>query len=661
MAINKIVSVLVLANAVVVGVGDAAGASLMISARDVASAPLVIGKAKVEADKQGAFLCGGVPRGSGLLAFVPLKIEGATELVVTPCIEVTNPFGDRADWVGVDLSFDGVTYKPLAAVKGHRGKKREFVKFCEALTIPCKGKVRAFVRIRLSAWWYPKFPRFRWLKLDAKPESARVVIDKNWTRGDFLAAFRRARPTRRAKPAPHVIYLCGPVSGILLWERFMRQEPVDAIVGLAGVSLNGWTAAEVVGLAEVLEAMGIPFMLRAGAPNAIAISPEVADKAFDVAPTMCRGVFAGEVWNCGAAYKQLDHFVRILDVAHRRGKKFAWFEHGRDGAHGLGFWGWCMDQPQMFSKVFDKRFHDTLIPMHENNDPRSQMANLGIVLGAWLQGLGDEWGASVQTWWWNDAGYGRCPTCPPELITRMMALYLALGATWFEIEGPEMFLAWDERGLPIRSPQWPGLSKAYELLTNGWLRIPSKDEVASIPRVGFVLRKGKSGLSIFDPHPWRPRVPSTYIPSKLYGVSNYGDELFPLTSCGFVPLFSPHTPLPAGFFSIETDGRRLWAEGAEVDISRAAAIVEEKATKLPVVSPDACAAVWREGKGLKILLLHPQERAPASVKARLEIRADFRMLRDVQTGENFKVLGGVANVPLSPERRIRILATKHQP
>jgi len=35
----------------------------------------------------------------------------------------------------------------------------------------------------------------------------------------------------------------------------------------------------------------------------------------------------------------------------------------------------------------------------------------------------------------------------------MALLYLALGATWLEIEPPEMFVSWDKRGLPVRSGQ----------------------------------------------------------------------------------------------------------------------------------------------------------------------------------------------------------------
>jgi len=637
---------------------SAGGASLTLSAHDVASAPLVIGKAGVERDEEGAFLCGAAPRGSGFLAFLALRVEKATRLTITPCMEIANPFGDRADWVGVDLSFDGVNYKPLAAVKGHRGKKREFVRFCEPLTVPCEGKARLFVRVRIGPWWYPKFPRFRWLRLDTESERARLAIDKGWTGDDFLTAFRNARTAQEPKPAPHMIYLCGPVEAILLWERHMKHDPIDAIVGLAGVSIRGWTEGEIVRLAQVFEAMGIPFMLRAGAPGAVDTSSEVANKVFSAAPTTCRGLFVGEVWNSDIAYQEYDYFLRLVEVANKRGKKFVWFEHGRDGRHGLGFWGWCMDQPRMFAGVFDRRFHKTLIPMHENNDPRSQMANLGIVMGAWLQGLVEEWGASVQNWWWNDAGYGRCSTCPPELITRMMALYLALGATWFEIEDSGMFLAWDEQGLPTRSTQWSGFLRAYRLLGNGWLRIPSKHDAISFPPVGFVLRKGESGRSCFDPHPWQPVVPSSYIPSRLYCVSNYRDELLPLTPCGFVPLFTPHAEVPKGFFPIETDGRRFWANDAEIDFSKALALVEKNSASLPFISHDACLVAWREKNGFKLLLLHPREKEPTSLTAHVEVRTDARALKDVQSREEFEVVAGVASVPLSRETTMRILVTR---
>jgi len=641
---------------------ECGAARLTITPADVLKAPLTFGKGAVENDAAGPYLCGGVERGSGFLAYLPLEVRGARRVVLTPDIEVANPFGDRSDWVGVDVSFDGVHYEPAAAVKGRRGRKKNLVKCCQPAVFSCEGRTHLFLRVRIGPWWYRRFPRFRGVTLEVEPRGAAVGIDREWGRDAFLAAFRReyaGDDGRKAESPPHVIYLCGPVAGILFSQTFLRQEPVDAIVGLTGGSLKGWSEAEIVALAELFEAMGIPFMLRAGIPGRVTTTPDVTEKVFRAAPACCRGLFAGEVWNSDVAFRKCDELVRLIETAQRCGKKFVWFEHGRDGSHGLGWWGWCIEHPDMFAKVFSPRFRDTLVPLHENNDPRSQMANLGIVLGTWLQGTVREWGASVQTWWWNDAGYGKCPTCPPELITRMLALYLALGATWFEIEGFDMFLAWDAKGLPVRSPQAKGIADAWALLRRGDLQVPDKTHIAAISPVGFVLQKGVSGRSVFDPQPWLPHVPPSYLPARLYGVADYREELLPLTPYGFVPLFSPLASAPTGILAVDTDGRSFRTGDRPLSLSAVVELVRSRAENLPFASDNACVAAWRErAGGFRILLLHPQEKDPGPLSARIIVRIDAGRLRDLRTGERFTVSGGTATVPLSAARRFRILAAE---
>ena len=521
-------------------------------------------------------------------------------------------------------------------------------------TVKCQGKERLFLRLRVGPWWYRKFPRFRGLEVRALPEGAKVEVDRSWTKEDFLAAFRRVRRVGK-RPAPHVIYNCGPIMGLLAWERLISREPFDGCVLFSG----WWEGIE--DLFRTYEALGVPFFYRQPFFLVPKFGVEGAlrrmERMLDLAPTACRGFSVGEAWNGDAVMKWPDFFLRLLELAKRRGKKVEWDEHGRDGSYGLGWWGWCMEHPEIFVKVFDKRFHDILVPFHENNDPRSQMPNLGLVLGVWLQGLVDEWGASVQTWWWNDVGYGPCRTCPPELIGRMMLLYLALGATWFEIEPWEMFMTPDERGLPTRSEQWKGFETVYRLLSEGKMRIPRKHEVASIAPIGFRLTKGKSGYSIFDPQPWLKRLPPVYAPRRLYSEETFAEELIPVTKYGFLPLFAPHAPIPEGFKVFETDGRRLTFEGEEVDLERMEEVVGWETRGMPFTSPNACVVAWREGRGYKLLLLHPEEREPRELVALVgqRLKVGIPILRDEITGEEFKAVGGVANIPLSPRRTFRIL------
>ena len=631
---------------------------IVITPQDVLKAPLVLGLPKVEVDKEGPFLCGAVERGPGVLAFIPLKIEGASELTLTPHFEVRNPFGDRHDWVALDISFDGANYKPLAWLSGKRGVKQPKLVYKKSHKVECRGMKRLFLRLRISPWWYREFPRFRGLRVAAHPEGAKVEVDREWKKEDFFKVFRKAREPLRKKPAPHVLYHCGsPLFGLLAWD-LIREESVDGYV-----MIEGWWD----GFEDVLrtyEAMGVPFfyaqphglLKRRGTKEAL----DLAERILEIAPTSCQGFRIGEAWNADVVMKAPDFFYGLLELAKSKGKKVTWEEHGRDGSYGLGWWGWCLEHPEIFAKVVNRRYHDTLIVMHENNDPRSQMPNLGLVLGVWLQGLVDEWGASVQTWWWHDVGYGGLHECPPELIARMMLLYLSLGATWFEIEPMGMFMTADERGLPTRSKQWEGFETVYRLLSEGKMRIPKKGEVLSISPIGFVLREGKSGYSIFDPQPWLKKLPPVYAPRRLYSVERFGEELIPVTKYGFLPLFAPHAPVPRGFKAIETDGRRMVFGDEEIDLKRMEEVVAWETREMPFTSPNACVVAWREGEGYKLLLLHPEEKEPKEMKALVgqRIVKGILVLRDELTGEEFKAIGGVANIPLSGRRTFRLLSVR---
>lgn len=632
------------------------GEEIIITPRDVLKAPLVLGLPKVEVDKEGPFLCGAVGRGPGVIAFIRLKVEGASELTLTPHLEVRNPFGDRHDWVALDISFDGANYKPLAWLSGKGGKKQPKLIYKRSHKVECRGRERLFLRLRIGPWWYKDFPRFRGLRLEAHPEGAKVEVEKGWKKEDFFEVFRRARNPLRKKPAPHVLYACGSsLFGLLAWD-LIREEPVDGYV-----MIGGWWE----GFEDVLrtyEALGVRFfyaqpqgLLKGrGTKEALGLLKRV----LEIAPTGCHGFRVGEAWNGDWVMKAPDLFYGLLELARAKGKKVTWDEHGRDGGHGLGWWGWCLEHPGVFAQVVDKKYRGTLIVMHENNDPRSHQPNLGLVLGVWLQDLVGEWGASVQTWWWKDVGYGPLAECPPELITRMMLLYFSLGASWFEIEPTGMFLAGDERGLPVRSKQWRGLQTAYRALSEGKMGIPEKDEVLSLSPIAFRLRKGRSSYSIFDPLPWLKKLPPVYAPRTLYSEQTFAEELLPVTRYGFLPLFVPYAPTPKGFKVIETEGRKMTFGGEEIDLNRMEEVVARQTRGMPFTSPNACVVAWREGKGYKVLVLHPEEKEPKEMKALVGERGKtgIIVLKDVETGEEFKARGGVANVLLSREKTFRILA-----
>jgi len=189
------------------------------------------------------------------------------------------------------------------------------------------------------------------------------------------------------------------------------------------------------------------------------------------------------------------------------------------------------------------------------------------------------------------------------------------------------------------------------------LRIPKKEEVASIAPIGFRLTKGESDYSFFDPQPWLKVLPPTYAPRRLYKEETFAEELIPITRYGFLPLFAPHPPIPRGFKAFKTDGKKLEFEGKEVDIEGMEGVVARETEGMPFASPNSCLVARREGKGYKILLLHPEERGPEDVEAFLvqRVAKGGLALRDIFTGERFQAGGGAAKVPLSGRQTFRIL------
>jgi len=196
--------------------------AIAITPEEVLKAPLALGRSwvKVGEDGEGPYLCGSSDRGPGFLAFIPH-------------FEVRNPFGDRHDWVALDISPDGARYEPLAWLSGAVGRKQPRLVYRREHRVKCQGRERIFLRLRIGPWWYRDFPRFRGIEVKALPEGTKVGVDKGWTKEEFFSAFRRGRRPDPGKPAPHVLYLTNPLLGLLLRD-LVSEEQVDGCLLFSG-------------------------------------------------------------------------------------------------------------------------------------------------------------------------------------------------------------------------------------------------------------------------------------------------------------------------------------------------------------------------------------------------------------------------------------------
>jgi len=418
----------------------------------------------------------------------------------------------------------------------------------------------------------------------------------------------------------------------------LQETGAPSRIGLLG----SFSRDTFLALARYCEANGIPFIMSAGCWDGPLVSLQTVRDVCDAAPRACVGFDLGEflngTWHDERQYAKRREWVRYADdllaLAQRYRKKVLWYEHSIWVRH-LVFYG------DLLAPLLDGRYADTLIICHEDNG-HNHAINLGVILGLWYAGAANEWGASHQNWYWQDAQLGKIEAMPPELLERGFWVYHSLGASAFELESRNIvFEPPDANGRLKLSRQYREAVRPFLKRLRAGLHIPKRDEILSFSRVAIRLRAAPKlprpprhewepmmklpFLYPFHERPdWRPfrRNPRCYLPSYAYNECYRYQSLIPETPHGVILIFPQHTKdeVLKGFEVIETDGTRVWLDGNEFDaesaLDRVQTALRRAATQLPARADNAFLSVALDGerRGYKVYLVDPEEyRGPGRV------------------------------------------------
>lgn len=231
-----------------------------------------------------------------------------------------------------------------------------------------------------------------------------------------------------------------------MWD-LVKDDPNPSF--LIGLTEEGTAAAKdgvppevIIGIAKICEENGVNFYLQLSGPTPPMLTIKTAEEIVQVAPNTLQGFYISEALNSGHGWHYLNVLIDFRNLCKKYNRKLVWAEHSRDGPRGFGWFGFALVNPKEWAAMFDPLYADVIVPLHETNDPRVEALNMGTCLGMWLGGLSEEWGFSVQDWYWHDAWGEPIETCPPDIIFRTCMMAASLGCTYFQFEHMQMIWEW---------------------------------------------------------------------------------------------------------------------------------------------------------------------------------------------------------------------------
>ncbi|MGC8842617.1 MAG: hypothetical protein ACP5QS_01635 [bacterium] len=447
-------------------------------------------------------------------------------------------------------------------------------------------------------------------------------------------------------------------------------------------------------LVDAFKRHKIPFWLAVYPPMGPAINPETLEAVYKSAGDLCRGIVFGESFDAGTLVNPLcwSTALQYVRITQKYDKKVVWIEHAHDGpitswpwhyAYGKGWWGLLLFN-DLFRIFFNGETRNTIVPCTESNDPRGEIYDLMAVLGIWQSGLVNEWGASIQNWFWHDMAR-MCKdinkpwslqmlkdmgvkgeesmgdllrAMPANLVLRFILMNASLGARYFEFESAEMLL--DFQGEEIRpSPQFSkGIKPFIEMWEKGIVKIPKRDEILSLSPVAFKLTDvnawyineegkfvgswekgtlfaymveddGEFPPNYFFKFAYRPTHPLWYIPSTPYGMIL------------FLPKDVPPSILSRFPYVFTTNLRDLWRGKETSNLANwetlKESLIEGRKRMVFLTDEVFLSSMRREGK-YYLCLIAPDELNAKEMVAKIKINGKLGKMRvwDLLKGEMIK-------------------------
>jgi hypothetical protein len=412
----------------------------------------------------------------------------------------------------------------------------------------------------------------------------------------------------------------------------------------------------IVEVASWLERKGVPFYLTVGGYDGLSITPEILEAALDAAPNTCLGGLLGEPYEPMLDPTTLVALERMLDTLAARDRVLLFINFADS------WWKLSWSQAVM-SVLFSPDHREVTVPMWENLEPSCLSLNMGATLGLWTAGRSASWGASIQSWGWNNMQWTTTNDMPARDWQQTLIGAVAMGAEYIEVQ-PESAL---------RGPSLEAFTDFARMLHAGTIAVPaSPADLVSLPSVALrtippyaplTWAPGFIRCAISNPWERSEALPAVTLASILYESSHYYEDILPETPYGLVAVLPPG-PVPEGVEPIGTNGQGVrsgerWVYGEEArDVVEAAYV--EGASDMPLAAEGCTFSAIRIGEGDYLAyLIDPEERFPAGVSTFVSVQLEGSWTAyDWLSGEELPSTaeGVPVEIPPGGFRLVRILA-----
>jgi hypothetical protein len=246
------------------------------------------------------------------------------------------------------------------------------------------------------------------------------------------------------------------------------------------------SSEELIAVAAFSEENNIPFWYQICHGMKPHMSVKTAEGVLKAAPTMCKGFMFSESLGQGPQMQEfLKYADAVMQLCVKYGRRKAIFhQHNR-------FFDAAMADSRFFDVLCKEEYRDIFIPMLKpNNMPFTDVQIAGAV-GLWRSGVVKDWAYSNQIGNWRWTAIEREHLCPWDVMMRFELSAAALGAKYFRIERPEVYLDVKRdkndrmTSIAVHEEQAMERDLFYTLLKKGLVQQGSVDEMTSLSPVVF--------------------------------------------------------------------------------------------------------------------------------------------------------------------------------
>ncbi|MFE1902289.1 discoidin domain-containing protein [Streptomyces gardneri] len=309
-------------------------------------------------------------------------------------------------------------------------------------------------------------------------------------------------------------------------------------------------------------------------------------------PNTFKGLNAAELYN---GPDLSDHLISLFDVSGRLGMYFFWTDTNIFGTDGMML-DYMQNNPAFLPAM--KANAANLVLM--NKESFATDSTDALIKGLWLTGYAGNWGSSTDWWKWGLDGRGVFPggsghqdwkyilQYPQPLQVQSIVRDLSQGATCFLSEAS--YFTNGALGNRYAGAQF-GVYPLLKGVTNGWIRIPTRSEVAGQQQV---LAKGAANFSTPG---WNHSLNNAMASDGRYGLPSLVPSTMPAADlAGFTTVTAPqptsyYDGLYPGFASagngwlVRSDGaaKQWYYTSPAMDLQQKSAVVFSP-TNVPTAS-----------------------------------------------------------------------------